>query len=394
MRRLIVVAAAVLGGVVLLGLLSGGAGVGNDVPVSAQNSCDDPFAGETVRFNTNYWTLTDFCQRSVPLGEFRSGGPPPDGIPPIDDPQFESIAIARGWLEPQSPVIKVEINGEAKAYPLSVLIWHEIANDELGGVPIAATFCPLCNSAIVFDRTVRDEVLDFGVSGNLRNSDLVMYDRQTESWWQQFTGEALVGEYTGTNLEIIPSLVIGFGQFAEQYPEGLVLSRDTGASRNYGANPYVGYDQTSDPFLFEGEVDRRLPATAHVLAGMIGGEAVAYPFDSLVREVVINDTVGGRPVVALWQSGVVSALDSRDIDASRDVGMAALYDRTLDGQTLSFTFDGEVIRDNETNSVWNTFGQATEGELAGSQLQLQVAAPHFWFAWAAFQPDTFVYGLE
>ena len=118
----------------------------------------------------------------MPYGEIMSGGPPRDGIRPIDDPKFTTFEDARGWLADQEPVIAFELNRDVRAYPLQVLIWHEIVNDEVGGVPVAATFCPLCNSAIVFDRRLDGVTLDFGTSGKLRNSDLVMWDRQTESW--------------------------------------------------------------------------------------------------------------------------------------------------------------------------------------------------------------------
>ena len=365
-------------------------------PVHAQSSCEDPFAGAgDLQFSAAYWDKTDFCQHSVPYDEIRSGGPPPDGIPSVDNPQFESIEAASNWLQPQSPVIALEVNGDARAYPLAVLIWHEIANDVVGGVPVAVTFCPLCNSSIVFDRRVDGETLRFGVSGNLRHSDLIMWDDRTQSWWQQFTGEAIVGAYTGEQLELIPSLVVSFEQFAGQYPDGVVLSRDTGASRPYGSNPYTGYDSASSPFLFDGVIDERLPAMERVLAGMVGGEPVAYPFSTLMEERVINDTVGDEPVVAFWQGGATSALDDSSIDDSRDVGMAALYSRELDGEVLAFVLadDGRIL-DTQTNSEWNFFGEAVEGELAGRQLEQQLAYPHFWFAWAAFQPETTVYGLD
>ncbi|MCA9909314.1 MAG: DUF3179 domain-containing protein, partial [Anaerolineae bacterium] len=142
----------------------------------AQSTCDDPFAGQSVYFNTGYWERTDFCQYSIAYDEVLSGGPPPDGIPPIDEPQFESIDAAETWLQPQSPVLTVELNGEARAYPLAILTWHEIVNDTIGSVPVAVTFCPLCNSAFVFDRRIGEDVLRFGVSGNLRNSNLIMWD--------------------------------------------------------------------------------------------------------------------------------------------------------------------------------------------------------------------------
>jgi hypothetical protein len=349
----------------------------------------------TVRSNPNiFWQETDFCQHSVSYNEIRSGGPPPDGIPPIDNPNFESVEDAADWLQDQSPVIAFELNGDARAYPLAIMTRHEITNDIVGDVPVVVTFCPLCNSAIVFDRRVNGETLRFGVSGLLRNSDLVMWDDLTQSWWQQFTGEGIVGEMTGVMLTMLPSQVVGFGAYAEQYPDGMVLSRDTGIYSSYGSNPYANYD-SGDPFLFSGALDERLAPTSRVLAGIIGGEPIAYPFEVLAERQVINDAVGGRNIVAFWQPGSVSALDKSDIDASKDVGMAALFRREVDGQTLTFSVnaDGAIV-DDQTSSVWNVFGTAVAGDLTGSQLRQELAAPHFWFAWAAFQPDTIVYGLE
>ncbi len=343
-----------------------------------------------------FWELTDFCQRSVEFNEIVRGGPPPDGIPPIDNPQFESIEAASEWLQPQSPVIALELDGEARAYPLAIMTRHEIVNDEIAGQPVAVTFCPLCNSAIVFDRTVDGQTLRMGVSGYLRNSDLIMWDNQTQSWWQQFTGEAIVGRFTGTTLDVLSSQVVGFSAFVEQFPDGVVLTRDSSgySSSSYGTNPYRGYDSTDDPFLFQGDVDNRLFATERVLAGTIQGEAMAYPFPALSEAFVINDTIGDRNVVAFWQPGKVSALDQSNIDASRDVGMAALFRREIDGQTLTFTSDGDTIQDEETGSTWNVFGTAIAGELQGTQLRQELFAPHFWFAWAAFHPETAIYGIE
>jgi hypothetical protein len=360
----------------------------------AQSACGDPFEGAEVRFPTSGW-ITDFCQHDVPYSEIRSGGVPRDGIPPIYSPLFESVEAASEWLQPQSPVIALALDGEARAYPLAILTWHEIANDTVGDVPIAVTYCPLCNASIVFDRRVNGQVRTFGVSGNLRNSDLIMWDHETESWWQQFTGEGIVGAHVDDQLTMLPSQIVSFGDFAAQYPDGIVLSRETGNERAYGSNPYTGYDSAEQPFLFEGEIDPRLPAAERVLAGMIGDEAVAYPFSVLAEQRVINDTVGGVPVVALWQGGVTSALDAATIDESRDIGTAALYRRDLDERILTFSADSDgVIHDAETGSSWNLFGQATDGELAGSQLALQLAAPHLWFAWAAFRPETRIYELE
>lgn len=340
------------------------------------------------------WTNTDFCNTSVNLDEIISGGPPKDGIPALTDPSMESVEDASKWLSPQSPVIMVEIAGQARAYPQALLIWHEIANDVIADVPVAITFCPLCNSSIVFDRRVDSKILEFGVSGVLRNSDMVMYDRQTESWWQQFLGKGIVGAYNKTVLDVIPSQVVGFGQFAERYPDGLVMSRETGFNRAYGTNPYTNYDQTSQPFLFNGQIDPRLPATERVLAGTIDKIAMVYPFSILSKQIVINDVLGETPVVVFWQPGVVSSLDRSIIDDSRDIGTAALFERSLaDGTVLDFAWDeaSQTLKDTQTGTQWNLFGEAVAGELTGTKLQQRIFAPYFWFAWAAFEPDTEIY---
>ena len=345
--------------------------------------------------NANNWS-TDFCSSQVDFLDFLSGGPPKDGIPAITDPHMESIEEAAAWLSDRSPVIAVEIEGEARAYPQAVLMWHEIANDKIGGQPIAVTFCPLCNSSITYDRRVNGETLDFGVSGLLRNSDLVMFDRQTESWWQQLTGEGLVGNYAGVLLDLVPSQVISFGSFAERHPQGLVMSRETGYYRRYGINPYDNYDSTpGQPFLFRGQVDPRLDsAVAHVLAAKIGDTAKAYPFAVLREERVINDTFSDTPIVIFFQAGVASALGNPVIDSAADLGTAGMYQATLNDQVLNFRAnDDGSFSDVQTNSTWNAFGEATAGELAGQELTWVHAFPHFWFAWAAFHPETEVYGL-
>jgi hypothetical protein len=351
---------------------------------------DDPFAGVDVRFNLRYWPDTDFSRRSVDLGEIRSGGPPPDGIPAIDNPVFESVEAANQWLGPDWPVMFIELNGDARAYPLAILIHHEIVNDEVGGQPVALTFCPLCNSTIAFDRRLDSgALLDFGTTGNLRNSDLVMYDRQTRSWWQQFTGEAIVGELTGTTLKLLPSQIIGWSEFMDRHPEGKVLSRETGHFRNYGRNPYAGYDSIgSDPFLFEGDADGRLPAVERVVAIEVEGSDVAYPFSALSELQVINDTVGETPLAVFWISGTRSTFGA----SSQDTGSTAVYLRELDGQLLDFELSEAGFRDTQTGSLWNIFGEAVEGPLQGAQLEQVISAEHFWFAWSVFKPDTIVWG--
>ncbi len=359
-------------------------------PVRGQDSCQPP------NLSSANWR-TDFCNSNVDFSEILVGNPVKGGIPSVTNPSMESIEEASAWLSDRSPVIALEIEGEARAYPLAILMWHEIANDEIAGRPVAVTFCPLCNSSITFDRRVNDDVLDFGVSGLLRNSDLIMFDRQSETWWQQLTGEGLVGEYAGVLLDIVPSQVIGFGSFVERYPNGLVTSRETGYNRQYGTNPYRNYDsQSGRPFLFRGEIDQRLDsAVDHVLAAIIGESAKAYPFEILRQEKVINDSVGETPIVIFFQSSVASALGDYVIDNSRDIGTAGMYQSSFDGEVLHFVAnDDGSFTDEATRSTWNAYGEALDGELAGSQLNWVHAFPHFWFAWAAFYPDTEVYAAD
>jgi Protein of unknown function (DUF3179) len=325
----------------------------------------------------------------VPLSEFVAGGPPRDGIPPIDEPKLVSVANADTWLEDREPVLVAEVGGRARAYPVQILVWHEIVNDTLGGRPIAVTFCPLCNSSLVFDRRVEGRVLRFGTTGNLRRSDLVMWDRQTESWWQQLTGEAVVGRLTGIRLEVLASQTLSWADFKRRHPQADVLSRETGHERDYGTNPYERYDAPeSEPFLFDGRTDRRLPPKERVVAFKTRRAATVVPFSLLERRPIVELEIDGRPVVVLFKRGVVSALDAAAIAGSRDVGTAGAFDRGLAGRRLRFTPTGRGrFRDRQTGSTWDITGRAIDGPEAGRRLRPLIHDQQFWFALAAFLPD-------
>jgi len=358
------------------------------IPTATNTDLPDeaPPSGATREFTT------DFSVHSIPYSEVLSGGPPKDGIPAIDSPGFVNIAEADEWLEDAEPVILIERNGDARAYPIQILMWHEIVNDEVGGEPVVVTFCPLCNTGIAFESTVNGQVLDFGTTGRLRNSNLIMYDRPTETWWQQATGEGVAGELTGTQLVFLPAAMISWEDFKTAHPDGLVLSRDTGFTRSYGNNPYAGYDNiNSSPFLFRGNTPDELPAMARVLTVELEGEAVAYPNDILAEVHVVNDTIGDEEVVIIWEAGTASALDGSQIATSSDVGAANVFARELDGQILTFVYDGSKIIDEQTGSEWNVLGQAVSGDLTGKKLRPIVAVNHFWFSWAAFMPETRIY---
>ena len=344
---------------------------------------------------TNRWG-TDWTRHTIAYDELLSGGPPRDGIPAIDAPQFITTAEAADWLADNEPIIALEIDGDARAYPLQILTWHEIVNDTVGNVPIIVTFCPLCNSAIVFDRRLNGQTYEFGTSGLLRNSDLVMYDRTTEGLWQQFTGEAIVGELAGERLTFLPSQIVSFADFRTAYPNGRILSRETGFSRRYGQNPYVGYDdvaQNVSPFLFTGVIDGRLSAVERVVTVSLAEVAVdvAYPLTVLAEAGVINDSQGGRNLVIFHTGGTSSALGAAAIAEGADIGATGVFDPNLNGQKLTFRQQNGQVVDAETGSQWNILGQAVAGPLAGERLTPIIHGDHFWFSWAAFRPDTIIY---
>lgn len=359
-------------------------------PSASPEESSSPEPTLRVIQGTRDWP-TDWTKSSIDLGELTVGLPGlsdmRDGIRPIDEPVFETVESASEWITEREPVVMLELGGVARAYPLGLLISREIVNDEVAGTPIAITYCPLCNSAVGFDRRVDGQTLRFGVSGLLRNSDLVMWDDATTSLWQQITGEAIVGEYTGEQLDLIPTPMVSFGTFAAEFSEGEVLSRDVGSGA-YGGNPYVGYDR-SLPFLFKGEIDDRYPAMERVVGVTLGGENKAFPFSVLEDMKVVNDEIAGEPIVAWWGAAdTASALDAPTIKESMAIGTGIAFERAVNGQVLTFEPAGDsVFRDQETGSTWDLLGNATEGPLAGERLEPVVQTNHLWFAWAAFNPD-------
>jgi len=336
---------------------------------------------------------TDLSNYNIDLSTLMSGGPPKDGIPSIDNPSFVSVGEASNWVGPQEPIILLEHKGTARAYPLQILTHHEIVNDRIAGTPVAVTFCPLCYSALVFERMLDDDPVEFGVSGLLRNSDLVMYDRKTETLWQQLTGKGIVGDLTGRTLKQLPSQIISFRQFGETHPNGEVLSRDTGHNRPYGRNPYAGYDDINNkPFAYKGPTDDRLPPMAKVVAVTIGDSYKAYPHSKTEEKHVIHDTVADRPLAVFHAPGAVSALDASQIAESKETGSTGVFDRRADGRTLTFSYEDDGrFRDDETGSTWTVTGKAVDGPLKGTQLDRIQHGDYFAFAWFAFRPDAALY---
>jgi hypothetical protein len=268
------------------------------------------------------WPRTDFSRHSVPYGEIFTGGPPKDGIPAIDRPSFIAVKEATD-LALHDPVISIKIGDEARAYPLRIMIWHEIVNDTVGGMPIAITWCPLCNSSVVFDRRAAGRILTFGTTGKLRNSDLVMYDRETESWWQQFGGDCIVGELLGAQLKYLPARVESIERFRARFPMGRVLAPPDPRARSYGRNPYVGYDRAERPFLFHGAPVEGIPPLARVIA--VGEEAWTLELLQDRRRIEMGD------LVITWEQGQSSPLDAPTIEEGRDIGNVVVQRSTPRG---------------------------------------------------------------
>jgi hypothetical protein len=275
---------------------------------------------------------------------------------------------------------------------VQVLIWHEIVNDTVGGVPVTVTYCPLCNSAVSYGRVIDGVTTTFGTSGMLYASALVMYDRATESLWTHFDGRAVVGVLAGEVLEPIASPLLAWSDLVAAFPDAVVLDKTaTGFDRPYGENPYAGYDDPeATPFLFRGTVDDRARALQRVVGVALGGAARAWTLESISggEAQATNTEVGATPLVILWKGGQASALDSARIVSGREVGSLGVFSPVVEGRLLSFSASEGVFRDEETGSHWDITGTALDGELAGAQLERIHHLDTFWFSWSTYQPDT------
>jgi len=345
------------------------------------------------------WT-TDTLIKTIDLSEI-TVAVPRNTFPTIDYPGFLNKTEGLIAFFEHEPVISVAINNEAKAYPLNMLTMHEISNDSLGGIPILPTYCPLCNSSMVYDRRLTHNgkayVLDFEVSGMLRNSDMVMADKQTQTWWQQLMGTGLVGELAGADLTVIPSMVISVKDFFDKYPEGKILSPRTGTrvQTMYGINPYENYDGENNlPYqsYFQSErIDKRLPPLERIIAIEGSKGHKVYPFTILSKKGVVSDIYNDKRIVIFFKKGVVSVLDQKDIYKSRGIGSATVFCSILDGKTLTFKKKNGLFTDKETGSIWDITGRCISGELKGKVLKPETHSNHFAFAWLSFYPESEIY---
>lgn len=347
-----------------------------------------------------YEWKTDTLNKTVALSEI-TVAVPRKTFPTIDFPNFIDKTEGLVAFFKHEPVISVFINGKAKAYPLNMLTMHEISNDSLGGIPILPTYCPLCNSSMVYDRRLthngKEYLLEFEVSGMLRNSDMVMADKQTETWWQQLIGVGLVGELAGAELNVIPSMVISVQDFFERYPNGKILSPNTrtNAQSMYGKNPYVNYDNKTnlpyDSFFNLDKLDTRLLPMERIIDVEGTNGYKIYPFSIIAKKGVVNDVYDGKKIVIFYKEGTVSILDKKDISKSKNIGSATVFSSILDGKSLTFKKKDNMFIDTKTKSIWDITGRCLSGTLKDKVLTPEIHSNHFAFAWLSFHPESEIY---
>lgn len=238
----------------------------------------------------------DLSQSSIAVDLIKRGGPPKDGIPAIDSPLFVSAGEA-GWLADTDRVMGISVNGEQRAYPIAILNWHELVNDEIAGTPIVVSFCPLCGTGMIFSAQVNGQSLKFGVSGLLFQSDVLLYDRASESLWSQLWMEALTGRFVGEQLELLVSEHTTWQDWQSRYPETKVLSRETGYRRDYSRNPYEGYDVQRRLYFPVENQDDSVHPKAWVMGLVYDGHQKAWTFDALESKgQSFTDTIGEREI--------------------------------------------------------------------------------------------------
>ncbi len=330
-----------------------------------------------IGFESTQLTLmeTNGVKHLIPLDKIKGGGPPKDGIPSIDNPIFADIQDSH-FMSDSDIIIGLEINGESKAYPLFILVWHEIVNDKVGETPVSVTYCPLCYTNQVFERIIDGQVVEFGTSGKLYNSNLLMYDRLTESYWSQALGMAVKGELSGYQLNLVPFDVITWGDWKTLHPDTLVMTTDTGHIRSYATDPYGSY-YTEPRIMFPVEYSDDRMHPKEIILGLNQDEIYkAYKQNDIESSIILNDSIGTTPIMLV-------SLFSQNSRA---------FERTLDGQILDFVYVDNKIIDTQSNSEWNYDGFSISGQHEGQQLKRIPIEPGFWFAWVAFHPETLVFG--
>ncbi len=341
---------------------------------------------------------TDTSQRIISLNEL-TVLLQRNAIRPLNNPRYITNGEAKATLFGGQPVIAVEVEGQWYGIPINILSYHEIVNDSIGNTLFSVAYCPLCNTSYVFNRELKyknkDYVLKFGTTGMLRKSNLVMWDEQTESWWQHLTAEGVVGTLAGAKLEIMPAKIISLNNFWTFYPDGKTMlpDEDSGQLAQYNFNPYVKYDSLGikQPFLYFGPVDGRLPAMEYVIGLENGTKHKAYPLRILKERQVINDKIGDENVVLFYDADMISNLDTREIKNGKQIGSGTVFNASVDGLKLTFVADKNNFKDSETGSTWNFVGECIDGQLKGKSLLPEVYSLDFAFAYFAFYPDAYLF---
>ena len=315
----------------------------------------------------------------ISASDILSAGPAKDGIPAINDPDFETVPVADQYLKDDGLGIDLATTNGRRFYPFQILTWHFVVNDTVDGKPITVVYCPLCQDGAVYSSQLDGQTLQFGTSGQVWNSISLLYDQGTGSLWTASGGLAISGPLVGKQLAEIPSHIVPWGDWKINYPDGQVLSRNTGADRDYTFDPYGAYQLGPDMWFPIIRPDARLPIKTLVIGLQAGGKSKAYQVSDLASLQTLDDTIGQTPVT-VW--------------SDPNTGEVSAFERSVKGQVLTFfrSQTGQVL-DRETGSSWDTDGQAISGTYAGTQLTELTVERTFWFCWAALHPSTDVYTL-
>lgn len=347
----------------------------------------------------SYSWATDTSKRTVNLSDITLATQR-DEIPTLDHPKFIKQSDPLNHYYKHEPVIVIQAGGRAKAYPLSILTLYELSNDSLDGKELMITFCPTCNAAIVFNRELsvngKKRLLQFGISGLLMHNDMVMYDKQTQTWWEQLMGSAVVGELAGTNLELTPALLISVKDYFDRFPDGDILSPEgiTLVDRKEHRPFYHlehGHRGLDSTYYLPEKVDPRLPPLERVLDIHEYGHNVIYPFHVLSRKKVVNDIFERTNFVIFYHGDMVSVQDTDNLKRAKHVGSATAFQRVLGKDTFSFKKQGDYFVDDQTHSTWDITGYCRDGVHKGKQLYILPHSNHFAFAYLAFHPDAIIH---
>jgi hypothetical protein len=354
------------------------------------------FGSVFAQFNPNgieqAW-VTNTTKKSIELDELLVVGTVEKTLS-IDFPEFLDFSKADKAYLPNEPVLVVEIKGETKAYPLSILIYHQVINDEIKYIPFCVTFCTTTNSVLVYNRRYshndKEYMLKFGSSGMYRKGNMVLFDRNTETWWQQLTGEAIVGEMHGKTLERYPSVILPYKEYKTNYPNGIVLNPKTGFKHKYGETSLPNYENKIRPLYITDSVDLRINPMEKIVVTSFNENAKVYPLSKVLNEAVINDNQNDSAIVIFYKKGMLSVLDKEKLSEANDNGIVTVFSRKLNEQTLEFYQENGRFYDKQTNSEWNISGWCVEGELKNQQLKKVPYFTPFSFVWFGFNPKSIV----